>query len=171
MTSCMILLFIHHYNNYNNWYYCVYAAKYVGKGITSCCYEHCFMKCEARRSMLGKCITDFLLLWTLLAECEARKDFWSWMTLLRRVLSYPSWIHGQARGWTGQVILAALFYGWEERGCSLCLPTNCFGYVIFSSPFWMIMYTFYIASGGMIVSNYCNAYGWMIVSNYCNASS
>jgi hypothetical protein len=28
--------------------------------------------------MLGKCITDFLLLWTLLAECEARKDFWSW---------------------------------------------------------------------------------------------
>jgi hypothetical protein len=46
----------------------------MGKIIISCCYEHFFSECEARRSY---------------SETEGLKEeFWS----------SPSWVHGQARG-------------------------------------------------------------------------
>jgi len=45
--------------------------------------------------------------------------------------SFLSWINGQDRGWIGQVILVALFYGWAECGGSLCLSMNWFRYVKF----------------------------------------
>ena len=68
-------------------------------------------------SMLGN--NYLLLLWTLLSECEARRSFWNWRTLVEEEFwSSPSWIHGQDRGWTKKVYW--LFY--SKVGRNLAIP-------------------------------------------------
>jgi hypothetical protein len=116
------------------------ATKYAGKEITSCYYEHCFWSVRQGGVSWEKRLLVFLLLSTLLIKCEASGVCWKWKTFLRRSLSsYPSWIHGQARGWTGQVIWLPYSMFGRNVDVPFYLPANWFRYVILSLPAWMII--------------------------------
>ena len=96
------------------------------------------IECEARGACWNKNVS---LLWTLLSKCEARGELLELKdTTEEEFPSSPSWIHGQTRGWIGQVILAALFYGWEEHDYSIFFSRSGSYMLLYSFSVWMILY-------------------------------
>jgi len=69
------------------------------KLINNICEEEgCCQVCSGKRFWV------LFLLWTLWIECEARGVCWDRKTFAKEdIPSFPSWIHGQARGWIRQV--------------------------------------------------------------------
>ena len=109
-----------------------------------------------------------LLLWSVWVWAKGIYDLWMVTVAKEDHFSFPLWTHSQARGWTGQVNLVVLFYGWMEHDYSICIPASWFRYVYWLAFFFNIMFDYYWL--GMwwfiIVQGYYIVLNWNVMMVY-----
>ena len=99
-------------------------------------------------SKMQKRIIEYLLLWELIVECDARKKILTEEDINEEEIpSFPSWIHSQAMGWTRQVIWLPC----STVGRNVAVP-----FVSLRTGSYMLIFSFSV---------------WMIICIWCNASS